>query len=196
MRSQSRLHRNVSGVTSSSAFGIVSEIIFHARPALDSATARREISSSRVSFCLDGSALRHFDLPMRRSMAKSARIAPRILFTRMDVSFSERASLRVRTNVSPGFPSLPSARTTLTEMPFCTSSHSAASSLSPIALRCPRRAPTRYLYPLSRISPSVSSVGTPLSINQRFPIFPYLASSFLINGICVSLSLAFPGSTS
>ena len=129
-------------------------------------------------------------------MAKSARIAPRILFTRMDVSFSERASLRVRTNVSPGLPSSPSARATLTEMPFWTSSHAAWSSLSPRALMRPRGAPTRYLYPSSRIDFSVPSVGTPRSMSQRLPIFPYFPSRFLMNGICVSLSLAFPGSTS
>ena len=38
--------------------------------------------------------------------------------------------------------------------------------------------------------------GSALKGVEYEPIFPYFASSFLMNGICVSLSLAFPGSTS
>ena len=142
---------------------------------------------------------------MRPSSLKSVFIALRIRFARIEVSLSERAALRVRTNVSPGtVVSLPSASFAVTSSAFaiftstpsCTFCQSDFFSLSPSTFRCPRGAPTRYLYPLSRISFSVFSVGTPLSISQRLPIFPYFSSSRSMNGICVSRSLVFPGMTS
>ena len=56
---QSRCHVNESSVTSSPSPGMETEIIFHACPAFDSATARRLISSSRVNFRSDASIVRH-----------------------------------------------------------------------------------------------------------------------------------------
>ena len=101
--------------------------------------------------------------------------------------------LFVRTNVSPA-PSAASAFVTLTDMPSWTYSHGASSSFLPMAFRWPRGAPTRYLWPSLHISARVFSEDTPLSISQSLPILPYFASSFRMNGICVSLSFVLPGS--
>ena len=142
---------------------------------------------------------------MRASSLKSVFIALRILFARIEASLSDRAELRVRTNVSPGVVvSLPSASFAVTSSAFaiftstpsCTFRHSTFFSLSPSIFRSPRGAPTRCLHPPSRISLSVFSLGTPRSISQRLPIFPYRSSRRRMNGICVSLSLVLPGMAS